>query len=201
MAKKEQTLHEYLIGKLRSASQKWPGTYNIKKRVRVNVTVQYNPGNNFVTVVAPKTEYTLANGEKRISPAQTFSVPIIKKAQNRDRVMYVCEKCGRLFFDYEYLMTKKGNVKKTTIIAIDHIFPIVSPDCGFIDWAVYINRLFPGSSGLQLLCNYPDERDGTLSCHRIKTTEEKGVAAARVRAEKGITNEPKKSRQKKTIEV
>lgn len=197
MAKKEKTLHEYLVQKLRSASQKWPGTYNVKKRVQVKVTVYYTPGDDYVTVIAPETEYTLANGEKKISPAQTLKVAIIKKAQNRERVMYICEKCGRLYFDYEYLHNSKGVVKKTTIIAIDHIEPIVDPRVGFIDWHVYITRHFPGPSGLQVLCNYPGERDGTLSCHRIKTTEEKGVAAARVRAEKGITEEPKKKKAPK----
>lgn len=195
--KKPLDLHNYLIGKLRAASQKWPETYMVKDRVTVKVKVSYTDGDDFVTVMAPETELTLASGEKYISKAQTFTVKIHKKAQNRERVMRMCEKCKRLFFDYEYLPTKKGVLKKTTITAADHILPIICPTTGFVDWNQYVTRMFPGLSGLQILCNYPDERDGVISCHHAKTAAERGVMAERIRKEKGITEAPVKKTKKK----
>lgn len=43
----------------------------------------------------------------------------------------------------------------------DHIEPVVDPKTGFIDWNIYIKRLFSG--GLQPLCE---------ECHKAKSKEE-----------------------------
>lgn len=193
---KKYDLHNYLIGKLRSASQKWPETYKVKDRVRVEVKVSYTQGDDFVTISAPAATCTLANGDKVNLSPQTFKLKIYKKAQNRERVMFMCEKCHRLFFDYETLPNKKGVTKKTHMIAIDHILPIIDPATGFVNWDIYIARMFPGESGLQVLCNYPSERDGVISCHHAKTSEERGVMAERDRKAKGITEAPKKKKAK-----
>ena len=96
--------------------------------------------------------------------------------------MYRCKSCGRLFFDYEYLPTKKGGLKKKAMVAIDHVEPIVDPARGFVGWDEYIKRMFEGE--LQVLCNYSGLRDGKPSCHYVKTAEEKSVATGRRQAEK-----------------
>lgn len=168
MAKEERGFDtkNFLIGKLRSASRKVPVFNEALKAAKIAVKVEYNDGDDFVTV-------TPLEGPAR----QSFKVSIHKKAQNRDRVMYRCAECGRLFFGQEWLPSKKG-LKKTNIMAIDHINPVVDPRTGFVDWNTYIERMFfMGAEGLQILCNYPGERDDKISCHHAKTAKEKGISA------------------------
>ena len=160
---KELDFKNFLIGKLRAASRKWPPYNEAKKKAKVNVTVVFCEEDMTLTAV-PDT------GEP------SFTITVYKKAQNRERVAYRCASCGRLFFEYEYLPFKsgklKGKLKKTNIIATDHIEPVVSLD-GFSDWNTFIQRLFFGK--LQILCNYPGERNGKKSCHHIKTAKENEV--------------------------
>lgn len=52
----------------------------------------------------------------------------------------------------------------------DHVEPVVDPRVGFVDWNVYIERLFGGA--LQPLCE---------ACHKAKS---KGEAAERAKARK-----------------
>jgi|WetSurMetagenome_2_1015567.scaffolds.fasta_scaffold60376_3 hypothetical protein len=157
MKKKEFRFKEYLIGKLRSATRGHPRFTEAKEKAKVKVKVVYNPGDSFVTVTPEK--------------GKPFKVKIYKKMANRDRVMYRCAECGRLFFDYMYLpTTKKGVFKKRKMVAIDHISPIILPEFGFQNWQIYIERLFDGE--LQILCNYPGEVDGVKSCHAKKTAGE-----------------------------
>jgi hypothetical protein len=75
------------------------------------------------------------------------------------RVHWRCASCGRFFKD------EKGN------LAVDHIEPIepVDREIGFDE---YVDRLYCGLDGLQVLCNYKKEIDGVKSCHKIKTTAE-----------------------------
>ena len=169
MAKEERgfDIKNFLIGKLRSASRKVPVFNEALKAAKVAVKVEYTEGNDYVTVTP------LEGPDKN----QSFFVAIHKKAQNRDRVMFRCAECGRLFFGQEWLPSKKG-LKKTNIMAIDHIKPVVDPRTGFVDWNTYIDRMFfMGAEGLQILCNYPGERDGKISCHHAKTAKEKGISA------------------------
>ena len=52
---------------------------------------------------------------------------------------------------------------------IDHIEPVVDPKIGFVDWDVYITRLFCKAANLQLLCK---------PCHTLKTEKEREVRKA-----------------------
>jgi hypothetical protein len=199
MAKeKKSDLQDYVEKKLRSASQKWPDTYNTKHRVKVPVSVAYNPGDDFVTVTSQRAEITLMDGTLYVLEARVFTVPIKKKASNRERMMYMCEACKRLFFDKEWVVKKDGGLKHESMIAIDHFDPVVDLATGFVDWNTYITRLFPGQKGLQNLCNYSGLRDGVQSCHKLKTAVEKAISAARERKEKGLPEpKPKKTKAKK----
>lgn len=47
---------------------------------------------------------------------------------------------------------------------VDHISPVVDPKVGFINWDIYIARLFCDASNLQLLCE---------ECHALKTAKER----------------------------
>lgn len=55
-----------------------------------------------------------------------------------------CQQCG-----------KKGKLYK------DHIWPVIEPKIGFVNWQVYYERMFFGE--LQALCS---------KCHAIKTQKE-----------------------------
>jgi 5-methylcytosine-specific restriction endonuclease McrA len=50
-------------------------------------------------------------------------------------------------------------------VQVDHIQPVVDPIKGFLDWEVYIKRLFCGRDNLQVLCS---------ECHDKKTALERG---------------------------
>lgn len=67
-----------------------------------------------------------------------------------ERGLYKCAACSQI-------MPLKG-------MHIDHIDPVVDPKQGFIDWDIYISRLFCSSDNLQLLCE---------PCHKIKTEKER----------------------------
>lgn len=167
-------LHNFLVGKLRSATRKWPPYNEVKAAAKVPVTVEYieNSDGKFLKATT------------QTEPSEVIWVKVYKKMQNRDRVMFKCACCGRLFFDYEYLPTKKGGIKKKPMLAVDHRIPAVDPATGFTDWSNYINRLFCDPSNLQLLCNYSGLREGKPSCHAAKTAAEKAIEAERRRNEK-----------------
>jgi hypothetical protein len=93
---------------------------------------------------------------------EDFTVPS-KHGKLLRRVHFKCAHCGGFFLD------KAGSKE----IAVDHIDPVIDPDVGWVDFNTFIDRLFCDISGLQILCNYPGERDGKKSCHRIKTNEER----------------------------
>ena len=166
MAKKQEfDFKRYLVGKLRAATRNVPWFNECKKNAKVNVTA-----------VFCEEDMTLTGIPEDGSPS--FTIKVYKKAQSRERNAYRCAKCGRLFFDYENLPSKKGGLKKTPNMAIDHVDPIVAldgfekdPVTGDYDWTLYIRKMFFGK--LQLLCNYKGLRDGVESCHHIKTREEK----------------------------
>lgn len=67
-----------------------------------------------------------------------------------DRGLYKCADCKQ--------------ISKIKGMHIDHISPVVDPKVGFIDWDVYIKRLFCSSDNLQLLCK---------PCHGKKTEKER----------------------------
>jgi len=51
-------------------------------------------------------------------------------------------------------------------INVDHIIPVISVDDGFVDWNIYIERLFCSEDGFQILCK---------PCHEIKTYLENDI--------------------------
>lgn len=72
------------------------------------------------------------------------------KAAWVSRGLYKCAVC-------QNIMPSKG-------MHVDHIDPVVSPEQGFIDWDIYISRLFCSADNLQLLCE---------PCHKTKTDKER----------------------------
>jgi hypothetical protein len=172
-------LHAYLVGKLRAATRKWPPFNQIKAAAKVQVTVAYiekPDGTQWLKATVTENKFNHKIGDE-------VWVQVYKNMQSRDRVMYHCAECQKLFFDYEYLKKKKGGgLKKTSMTAVDHIAPCVDPNVGFVNWDVYIKRMFEGE--LQVLCNYPGLRDGVQSCHHRKTATEKATDAERRRKEK-----------------
>jgi hypothetical protein len=49
-------------------------------------------------------------------------------------------------------------------VQVDHVAAVVDPKQGFVDWDVYIKRMYVGKEGLQVLCS---------ACHTIKTNTER----------------------------
>jgi hypothetical protein len=161
---KEFRLKEFLIGKLRAASKKYPPFNEAKKLAKVDVSVKYNPEDETLDVCTDQ-------GER-------IRIKVVKKAQNRDRVMYRCAHCKELFFDYMYILDKDGEIKKKAMLAVDHIEPVVPIGKEDVSWDEYIARLFCDVSNLQVLCNYPGVYNGKRSCHSKKTKEEQQARLA-----------------------
>jgi hypothetical protein len=51
-------------------------------------------------------------------------------------------------------------------VNVDHNNPVVCPVEGFVNWDVYIKRMFCGKENLQVLCT---------TCHDVKSSEERKV--------------------------
>ena len=72
------------------------------------------------------------------------------------------KKTGMLAQHYKCAMCKQEYVAAD--VQVDHINPVVDPAKGFINWDIYIDRIFCEVNKLQVLCR---------SCHQEKTAEEK----------------------------
>jgi hypothetical protein len=94
------------------------------------------------------------------------------------RVHYKCAHCGGFFLD------RTGNRE----IAVDHIEPVIDTKLGWVGYESFVNRLFCSADNLQILCNYKGEKNGKISCHAIKTLQE--------RSELSQTKKQNKERQK-----
>ncbi len=105
-------------------------------------------------------------GDAKRRAKEEYFVPS-KTGKPMRRVRYKCAKCGQAFLD------KTGSRE----IAVDHIEPVVPLDRPLKDRGEYIDRLFCSVDNLQILCNYKGERNGIKSCHKIKTAEERALAA------------------------
>ena len=68
----------------------------------------------------------------------------------KNAVQYHCEVCN----------TWVGS----SYVAVDHIEPVISVDDGFIDWNVFVDRLYCDKSNLQRICD---------ECHDKKTYKER----------------------------
>jgi 5-methylcytosine-specific restriction endonuclease McrA len=72
------------------------------------------------------------------------------RATGRDAAHYRCANCRSVYPGKE--------------VQVDHIEPVVDKVVGFKDWDTYIDRMFCGEEGLQILCK---------KCHAKKTAEER----------------------------
>jgi 5-methylcytosine-specific restriction endonuclease McrA len=90
------------------------------------------------------------------------------------RVGYVCNYCGTL-----------ANNKDC---AVDHVLPCVCPNEGFVNYELYIKRLFCDKDNLQILCK---------SCHDLKSKEENKQRRMTREKKKTTTNKPKPTKRKK----
>lgn len=75
---------------------------------------------------------------------------------------FKCAECKKLFGRKE--------------IIVDHVSPVVSVEDGFVNWQIYIDRMFVPSSKLQVLCK--------KLCHKLKTNLE-NKERRRVKKSKG----------------
>lgn len=66
-----------------------------------------------------------------------------------ERGLYRCAQCQDSF--------------KAKEVILDHIEPVVDPKFGFVDFDVYIKRMFPPKEGFQVLC---------IGCSDVKTALE-----------------------------
>jgi len=79
-------------------------------------------------------------------------VPMRTEAMRKARIgrgLYQCGHCNGTF--------------KREGIQVDHIDPVIDPKVGFVNWDMYIQRLYCDFTLLQVLCR---------SCHKIKTDNE-----------------------------
>lgn len=73
---------------------------------------------------------------------------------------------GRLAEHYECNKCHKEFVAKD--VQVDHVKPVVDPKVGFVNWDVFIKRLYCTADNLQVLC---------IPCHEKKTAKERKVRA------------------------
>jgi len=68
-----------------------------------------------------------------------------------------------------------GALVPETTAAVDHINPVVDPAVGFVNYDVYIERMYCEKEGFQVLCK---------PCHDEKTAGEREIATERKRRER-----------------
>ena len=86
----------------------------------------------------------------------------VKKEAWVSRGMYECAECNTI--GPATLPPSEGKTRRRNNAAVDHINPVVEPEVGFVDWNLYIDRMFREAEGYQVLC---------YSCHATKTAEER----------------------------
>lgn len=102
---------------------------------------------------------------------------VLKRARV-ERGIYKCELCLKLVDRHD--------------ISLDHKSPVVDPTVGFVDWQVYIDRMYCEESGYQAICG---------SCHDAKTSGENQIrrrTKAECNAQKRADYKTKKTRAPKT---
>lgn len=93
----------------------------------------------------PNLRHWLTNKVRRLSYQWPPRKAAIKSARV-ERGRYRCNICENLFGPKE--------------IQLDHIQPVINEEDGFIDWNIYLERLFCSEEGFQVLCR---------PCHEAKT--------------------------------
>lgn len=73
---------------------------------------------------------------------------------NRKCKLHRCSRCSEL--------------SPANKMVVDHVIPVVDPLVGFVNWDVFIQRLFCESDNLQALCK---------KCHSKKTLSESKIAS------------------------
>lgn len=93
------------------------------------------------------------------------------KWRPRNEAIYKARVCrkqvngkGREVWHYNCAHCPKDKLYTRKQVQADHIVPIVDPEKGFTNWDDYINRLYIGIQGFQILC---------IDCHKQKTSDEK----------------------------
>lgn len=109
----------------------------------------------------------LRSGSRKWAPIQDC-LKRVKVA----RGLYKCDCCGA---EVPPTIVPEGSRKRVKNIIVDHVKPIVDPSIGFVDWNTFVESLYCEADNLQALC---------LSCHTIKTNEERSVAKDRRAKEK-----------------
>jgi 5-methylcytosine-specific restriction endonuclease McrA len=99
----------------------------------------------------PQIRHWLTNKLRRLSYQWPSRKEAIRKARI-ERGVYRCAICEGSF--------------KPKEIQLDHIDPVIDPHIGFTNWDDYINRLFVGEDGWQILCRV---------CHEFKTKFENEI--------------------------
>lgn len=109
------------------------------------------------------------------------------------RVQFRCEQCKELFFEKQVieLIDKKGNkrLKKTKMIEIDHIDPVIKIETGFTDINTWVERQFVGFLTWDPKVNSVQDLRGKLQalcffCHKTKSNREASLRAEARRARK-----------------
>jgi len=100
---------------------------------------------------------TLRSGFRKFPPKfETLKEASVGKKVNK--------KTGRVAEHFKCATCKQDFPAKE--VNVDHIQAVVCPVEGFINWDVYIKRMFCDKSNLQVLCE---------SCHDKKSAEERKV--------------------------
>ena len=76
----------------------------------------------------------------------------------------VNKKTGRLAEHFTCASCKQEFPAKD--VQCDHNIPVIDPNVGFVDWDIYIKRMFCSKDNLQILCT---------KCHDEKTAKERLV--------------------------
>lgn len=137
---------------------------------------------------------------------------VAKKKDGSDstahRVQRQCNNCKNWYSEKGYHILKSGKKKKVTLIACDHVEPVINPDGttrnsdGSMDWNKFVARMWIDTpvwddkknsfekdlkGKLQLLCR---------TCHDDKTKLENNQ---RVTKRKKVLTDNNKQRKKKTV--
>ena len=76
----------------------------------------------------------------------------VKAAAKISRGLYTCRGCGQPTRDKD--------------VRVDHIYPVIDPEVGFVDFNTFIARLFVPEDQLQVLC---------IKCHDAKSAIENKI--------------------------
>ena len=104
---------------------------------------------------------TLRSGFRKFPPKfETLKEASVGKKVNK--------KTGRVAEHFKCATCKQDFPAKE--VNVDHLEPVVCPVEGFINWDVYIKRMFCDKSNLQVLCE---------GCHDKKSAEERKIRATK----------------------